>query len=72
MWCQKEGIFGFLRQGNDFDRLDLAATMVGGIVCALFHYLYLDTFFLDVMFFKSHFGNNVIAGETYLYRRVVY
>lgn len=43
-WCyagQKGGIFGFFKKGSGFDWLDLAATMIGGIIGSLFHYLVL-------------------------------
>lgn len=41
MWNGKRGgTFGWIR-GNGFDWLDFAATMIGGAVGTLFHYLIL-------------------------------
>lgn len=36
---QKGGVFGIFKSGNGFDWLDLLATVLGGLLGAVFHYL---------------------------------
>lgn len=39
----KGGILGFFKKGTSFDWLDIAATMIGGIVGEIGHYLIFKT-----------------------------